>query len=148
MSTVLAPTAPLDTHSSQAWRLTPSSHLAVALHRHAVASPVPVLGGTFTVDPASGIGSLSITLALPGGGAVRGFVTRGARDGHGVTLWSVRGTLEVAGRSTPVILALRDHGVTRLRSTWWWLSGTGDEDPCPRRPRHGSRLVADLLLAP
>ena len=117
----------------------------MALDRHRVAAPVPTTAGTLAIDPETGVGSLTIALA---DGALRGIATRGDRDVHGLALWNVRGSLDVAGRTTKIVLALRDHGVIRSRGTWWWLSGTGDEYPCGRRPRHGSRIVADLLLTP
>lgn len=148
MSTVLAPIQSLHTRDLEVWRLTTGSHLAIAPRRNSVAVAVPVASGAFVVDPETGAGSLTIALAVPGGGAVRGVATSGPRDGHGLALWTVHGTLEVAARPTTIVLTLRDHGVIRSRTTWWWLSGTGDEQPCGRRSQYGSRLVADLLLAP
>jgi hypothetical protein len=149
VNTVLTLNTPLDTCTCETWHLTPGSHLAVALDRHTVASPVRVRRGTFQVDPTIGVGSLTIELAVGGGGTLRAAATSGGRDDHGIAIWTVRGTLAMGGRTTQIGLRLRDHGVIRTTGTWWWLSGTGDEQRRERRrPRHGSRLVADLILAP
>lgn len=149
MNTVLAPSTSFHAERRDVWRVAPGSHLAVAPDRHGMAVRAHVAAGTLAIDPVSGVGSLTVEFAVGGhAGRLRGIAVRGTRDAHGRAVWTVRGSLDVAGRTTSVTLSLRDHGVTHSRCTWWWLSGTGEEQSCARRPRFGSRLVADLLLTP
>lgn len=149
MNTVLDPSTSFDAGRRDVWRLAPGSHLAVAAERRGVAVRAHVTNGELAIDPITGVGSLTVAFAAaPGAGQIRCIATRGQRDAHGLTVWAARGTLELAGRATSITLTLRDHGVTRGRCTWWWLSGTGEEQACARRPHPGSRVVADLLLTP
>jgi hypothetical protein len=127
------------------WRVAHGSHAAVSLDRRTAATAVRVLGGSFEIDPSGDTAVLELEL---GPGTLHGTARRSSSDLLDGAIWTVSGTLTLDTTSVPVVIGLRDHGITHRRGTWRWLSGTGGTPRCGRRRKRtvGAPIVLDLLL--
>jgi hypothetical protein len=137
------------------WEVVPASHVGLAIDG---SSDLPVrmsiIDGALRIGRDPERSEFRLALAGPEAMSIVGRPTLVEADHHGMSSWSIAGTLTRGGFAEPVQLALTYHGVFRSGSrSWAWFSGTGafGARRCGSRLRRSSgsgrrRVVLDLLL--
>ena len=145
----------LEVPVSGRWTLVPSSHVAIALPgRSDVPVPARILDGAFELEDVLEHSKIELTLDGPDAMTFVGQPTSVVANRHGLSEWSIVGTLAREGRGEPMAFTVSYHGVFRSRGrAWAWFSGSGAvESPVHgswwRRSQHVERrlVVLDLLL--
>ena len=136
--------------------MAPGCYVAIAPSRRDPLVPRRVLDGAFDIDETPDQSAMHLTLAGPDDMTFQGRLTRVVANHHGMSEWTIGGTLTHAEQSTPMTLVVSYHGVYRSSGrVWAWFSGRGAMVvPSKRRwwRRSGlvqrTTVVLDLILDP
>ena len=126
------------------WSVVPTSYVAIVLtgrRDHPV--QLRILGGAFAIEEHPAHSELRLSLDGADGMTFVGQPTEVRADLHGLSQWSITGTLTGDDRTVPMALTISYHGVYRSRGrAWAWFSGTGDlQVP---RTRSWGRMSSDF----
>jgi hypothetical protein len=139
--------------ASGTWTVVPTSHVALARGRGDHPVPVRIVDGAFEIDERPERSTIHLALGGPHPMTFLGRATRVAAN-HGMSEWSIAGTLTRDRRAEPMAFTVTYHGVFRSSGrAWAWFSGSGAvETPTKRRWWRRSHnvertlVVLDLLL--
>ncbi len=116
----------LEVPSPGLWRLAPGSYVAIAPSRRQHLNPRRVLDGAFDIDETPDQSAMHLTVGGPDDMTFQGRPTTVVANHHGMSEWSITGTLTHEERSTPMTLLVSYHGVYRSSGrVWAWFSGKG-----------------------
>ena len=119
----------LEVPAKGAWPLVRTSHVAIADSRPDHPIRVRIVSGAFEIDHWPELSTIRMELD---GSVPMSFVGRPTSvvaNRHGMSEWSIAGTLTRGGQAEPTVLKLNYHGVFRSRGrAWAWFSGSGAVD--------------------
>ena len=109
------------------WPVVPTSYVAIALSgRRDHPVQLRILGGAFAVGEHPAHSELRLILDGEDEMTFVGQPTEVRADRHGLSQWTMTGTLTGDDRTVPMALTISYHGVYRSRGrSWAWFSGTG-----------------------
>lgn len=145
----------LEVPAAGTWEIVPASHVGITIEgQRNHPARVSIVDGALRIGRDPVHSEFRLALAGPETMSLVGRPTLVEADHHGMSRWSIAGTLTSGGCAEPVQLALTYHGVFQSAGrSWAWFSGTGAFG-APRRVTRwrrssgaGQRLVVlDLLL--